>query len=81
MKTLAPEMNSRIFKSLYGGVESGALYVVNEYPGMAYLEKARKKFNEAREYNKGVRPLGKTGRRFIASSPLVEATPSTGELN
>ena len=75
MKTLAPKMNNRVYRSLYGGTETGIIYVVNEFPSLTYLAEAVKKFENDEEYINGLKILGKTERKLISESILVDVTP------
>ena len=75
MKELAPEMRSRAFRSMYGGSETGTIYIMNEFPGLAYMAAALSKFENDSEYNEGLKQLRQIGRKIMSESIIVEVTP------
>ena len=75
MKAIRPEMNSRVFRAAYAGKETGALYVLNEFPSLKYFAESLSAFERDDEYLKGIAQLRDTGRVLVGESILFDVTP------
>jgi len=74
-KELALKANFRVYEAGFSGTDTGLIYVVIEYPSMAYLEEVGKKIESDPELTKGIMSLKKTGRTIESDSILFDVTP------
>ncbi len=74
-KQLAPKNSFHVYRAGFSGTTTGMIYVVVEYPSMAYLEEVGKKVSSDPEFIKAFKELEKSGRTVESDSILFDVTP------
>lgn len=73
---VAPGIKTRIFRGSFAGEQTGLLYLILEYPNMAFMVEAQARLAADPEWDRLRRNVGlKTGRTLVSDSLFLDVTP------
>lgn len=73
---VSPGIRTRLFQGTFAGAATGQIYLVLEYPSLAFMVEAQARLARDPEWDRLQRETGaNSGRTLISNSLFVEVTP------